>query len=142
MTSAKLVSAASPRPAPQPAVAGEFLQALAAQDFASLTLALSEDVRLRALLPGGFHEWAGATRVTAKFAQWFGNTEQFSLVEGVAGEIGDRLYLRWQARLRAERLGDGQFVVQQHAYAGLDDAGRVSDIWLVCSGYQPERRAG
>lgn len=142
MTSANLASGVAPRPAPQPAVAGEFLQALASQDFAGLALALSEDVRLRALLPGGFHEWTGATKVTAKFAQWFGDTEQFSLTESAAGDIGGRLRLRWRARLQAERLGDGQFVVEQHAYADLDDAGRVSDIWLVCSGYQPERRAG
>jgi len=138
MTSANVISAASPRPA----VAGEFLQALAAQDFASLALALSEDVRLRALLPGGFHEWTGAPRATAKFAQWFGDTEQFSLVEGVAGEVGGRLYLRWRARLRAERLGDGLFVVEQHAYADLDEAGCLSDMWVVCSGYQPEHTAG
>jgi hypothetical protein len=141
MTSAKLVSGAA-RSAPRPAVAGEFLQALAAQDFDTLAVALREDARLRALLPGGFHEWIGATEVTAKFAQWFGDTERFSLVESAAGEIGGLLHLRWQARLRAERLGDGWFVVEQQAYANLDDAGRVSDIWLVCSGYQPERGAG
>jgi hypothetical protein len=142
MTSANLVPGAAPHSPLRVAVAGEFLQALAAQDFASLALALRDDVRLRALLPGGFHEWAGAARVTAKFAQWLGDTEQFSLVESAAGEIGGRLYLRWRARLRAERLGDGPFLVEQHAYADLDDAGRVSDIWLACSGYQPEHRAG
>ncbi len=142
MTSANVVSAVVPRPAPRSAVAGEFLQALAAQDFARLALALSEDLRLRALLPGGFHEWAGAARAAAKFAPWFGDTEQFSLVEGVAGEIGGRLYLRWRARLQAKRLGDGLFAVEQHAYADLDDAGRVSDMWLVCSGYRPEHWAG
>ena len=142
MTSANFVSGVAPHPAPRVAVAGEFLQALAAQDFAGLALALSDDVRLRALLPGGFHEWNGATRVTAKFAQWLGDTEQFSLTDSAAGEIGARLHLRWRARLRAGRLGDGQFVVEQHAYADLDGAGRVSDLWLVCSGYQPERQEG
>lgn len=142
MTAVDLVSGVTPRPAPRLAVADEFLRALAAQDFDGLARVLSEDVRLRALLPGGCHEWAGAARAAAKFAQWFGDTEKFSLTEIAAGEIGGRLHLRWRARLRAKRLGDGWYLVEQHAYADVDGAGRVCDLWLACSGYQPGQGVG
>lgn len=127
---------AAPR-APQFAHAGSFLEGLAAQDFARLGEALNADVRLRALLPGGLREWAGAEAIAAQFACWFGDTEDFELVDTTIGEVGGRLYLRWRLRLQAERLGAGWFTVEQQAYADVADGGRISRLDLLCTGYRP-----
>jgi hypothetical protein len=124
--------------APQFALAGSFLEGLAAQDFARLGGALAADAYLRALLPSGLREWAGAEAIADRFAHWFGGTQDFDLVEATVGEVGGRLHLHWRLRLRAERLGAGWFTVEQQVYADTDDSGRIARLDLLCTGYRPE----
>lgn len=123
---------------PQFALAGSFLEGLAAQDFAKLGGALSADIRLRALLPPGPFEWTGAEVIAGQFGRWFGDTENFELVEATVGEVGGRLHLHWRLRLQAERLGRGWFTVEQQAYADTGDGGRITRLDLLCTGYRPE----
>ena len=120
------------------APAAVFLQGLADQDFAKVGGALAADAHLRALLPKGLREWTGAEAIGGQFAHWFGDTEDFELVEAAAGEVGGRLQLRWRLRLRAERLGAGWFTVEQQAYADAGAGGRLARLDLVCTGYRPE----
>jgi hypothetical protein len=120
-------------------VPGEsFVEGLVAQDFAELGGALAADACLRALLPAGLREWAGAEAIARVFARWFGDTEDFELIEATLGEVGGRLHLHWRLRLRAERLGAGWFTVEQQAYADTDESGRIARIDLLCTGYRPE----
>ena len=128
----------APTAAPQFALAGAFLESLAVQDFAQLRGALAADARLRALLPSGLREWAGAGVIAGQFARWFGDTEDFELVEATVGEVGGRLHLHWRLRLRAERLGAGWFTVEQQVYADTADCGRIARLDLLCTGYRPE----
>ncbi len=123
---------------PQFARAGSLLEGLAGQDFAQLGSALAADARLRALLPSGLREWTGAQVIADQFALWFGNTQDFDLVEATVGEVGGRLHLHWRLRLRAERLGAGWFTVEQQAYADTGDGGRIAQLDLLCTGYRPE----
>jgi fermentation-respiration switch protein FrsA (DUF1100 family) len=123
---------------PQFALAGSFLESLAAQDFTRLGGALAAGVRLRALLPAGPAEWAGAEAVAGRFTRWFGRTEDFELIEATVGEVGGRLHLHWRVRLRAERLGRGWFTVEQQAYADTDGSGRIVALDLLCTGYRRE----
>jgi hypothetical protein len=76
------------------------------------------------------------------FAGWFGDTGDFDLVEATVGEVGGRLRLRWRLRLRAERLGPGWFTVEQQAYAGTAEDGRIARLDLLCTGYRPEGSNG
>ena len=122
---------------PQFALAGLFLESLASQDFARLGEAVASDVRLRALLPPGLREWTGAEVVEGQFARWFGDTEDFELIEATVGEVGGRLHLHWRLRLRAQRLGAGWFTVEQQAYADTGDGGRITRLDLLCTGYRP-----
>jgi hypothetical protein len=123
--------------APEPASAGSFVEGLAAQNFAELGGALAPGACLRALLPSGPREWAGAEAIADRFARWFGDTEDFELIEAAIGEVGGRLHLHWRLRLRAERLGSGWFTVEQQAYADTDDSGRIARLDLLCTGYRP-----
>jgi hypothetical protein len=123
---------------PEAAPAGLFLEGLAAQDFARLGGALAADACLRALLPSGLWEWAGADAIADRFARWFGDTEDFELVEAAVGEVGGRLHLHWRLRLQAERLGSGWFTVEQQAYADTADGGRIARLDLLCTGYRSE----
>jgi hypothetical protein len=123
---------------PQQERASALLAGLAAQDFARVGGALAPGARLRALLPLGLREWAGAEAIAAQFALWFGDTEDFELIEAAAGEVGGRLHLYWRLRLRAERLGTGWFTVEQQAYADTGDGGRIASMDLLCTGYRAE----
>jgi hypothetical protein len=123
---------------PQATLAGAFLEGLAAQDFARLGGTLAAGARLRALLPGGPREWTGASVIADRFACWFGDTEDFELVEAAMGEVGGRLHLHWRLRLRAERLGVGWFTVEQQAYADTGEGGRIARLDVLCTGYRPE----
>jgi hypothetical protein len=122
---------------PQFAQAGSFLEGLAAQDFTQLGGALAAGAHLRALLPRGLREWTGAEAIAGQFARWFGDTQDFELVDATVGEIGGLLHLRWRLGLRAERLGPGWFTVEQQAYADTDDGGRIIRLDLLCTGYRP-----
>jgi len=126
------------RAVPRRESAGAFLGGLAAQDFAQLYGALAAEARLRALLPSGLREWAGAQAIADRFARWFGETQEFQLVNVAVGEVGGRLHLHWRIRLRAERLGPGWFTVEQQAYADTDESGRIARLDLLCTGYRPE----
>jgi len=123
---------------PQFALAGSFLEGLAAQDFTLLGGALTADARLRALVPAGPKAWTGAETIAGVFAGWFGDTEDFELVEASVGEVGGRLHLRWRLRLQADRLGAGWFTVEQQAYADTADGGRIDRLDLLCTGYRRE----
>ena len=131
-------SHSAPAAVPQFALAGAFLEGLAAQDFAELSAALTADACLRALLPSGLREWAGAEAIARVFARWFGDTGDFELIEATIGEVGGRLHLHWRLRLRAERLGRGWFTVEHQAYADTDESGRIARLDLLCTGYLPE----
>jgi hypothetical protein len=122
---------------PGSAAAESLVEGLAAQDFAELGGAFAADACLRALLPAGLREWAGAEAIARVFARWFGDTEDFELIEATVGEVGGRLHLHWRLRLRAERLGAGWFTVEQQAYADTDESGRIARIDLLCTGYRP-----
>ena len=123
---------------PQSALVGSFLEGLAAQDFTRVGGALAAEARLRALLPLGPSEWTGAEVIAGQFAGWFGDTEDFELLEATVGEVGGRLHLAWRLRLRAQRLGAGWFTVEQQAYADTDDDGRIRRLDLLCTGYRRE----
>lgn len=143
MTTTEGLSPRSPDPAvPQFSVAGAFLEGLAAHDFGRLAVTLRHDVHLRALLPPGFFEWDGFEEVKGAFVKWFGDVERFELVDAVVGEVGARLHLRWRVRMQASRLGDGWFVVEQQAYVDTDEADRIQQISLLCSGYCLEHGNG
>jgi hypothetical protein len=123
---------------PQTAPAESFVEGLAAQDFTELGGALAAGARLRALMPSGLREWSGAGAIADRFARWFGDTEDFEIMEASVGEVGGRLHLRWRLRLRAERLGGGWFTVEQQVYADIDESGRITQLDLLCTGYRPE----
>jgi hypothetical protein len=123
-------------------VGGVFLEALANRDFEQIASTMAPAVRFRALLPPGPMDWEGSEAVTAVFGSWFGDADDFELIDATVGEVGGRLHLSWRLRLRPAPfdIGDGWHVIEQHAFA---DAGAVIEaIDVLCSGFHPEQSGG
>jgi hypothetical protein len=129
----------APTDVPRFSVAGAFLEGLAAQDFVRIAATLDDDAHLTALVPSGFKQWHGAEQIGATLRRWFGDVDDFDLVDAAVGEIGQRLHLRWRARVRAARFGAGWFVVEQQVYADTGPDGRIAQLFLLCSGFCQER---
>ncbi len=119
-------------------VAGAFLEGLAAQDFPRMAETLDDDAHLRALVPVGLKEWHGPDEIIATFRRWFGDVEEFELVDALIGEVADRLHMRWRIRVRAQRHGEGWFVVEQQVYADAGADGRIARLSLLCTGFRAE----
>jgi hypothetical protein len=118
-------------------VGGLFLEALAQRDYAKMSECFEPEATMRALLPGGPAEFRGAAQIAQNFQSWFGNAEDFEVLDGTVGEVGDRLHLAWRLRLRPTPWGDDHWhVIEQQAYARA--AERVDTLDLLCSGFMPD----
>lgn len=119
-------------------VGGVFLEALATRDFDKLAQTLASDIRFRAMLPAGPMNWEGADTVSSVFGSWFGDAEDFELVDAAVGEVGGRLHLSWRLRVRPAPfdIGDGWHVIEQQAYADAGDT--IAALDLLCSGFHAE----
>jgi len=111
--------------------------AVAARDAERLGSHFTDDVRLRALLPGGLVEANGRPEVLKHFDDWFGGYTSVELVEA-RGELvgGDRLLVHYRLAVATD---EGPTVVTQTLIGTPDrDAPeRLARIDLLCSGFRP-----
>jgi hypothetical protein len=116
------------------ALADMLVESLAEQDFDRLASTLSTNVRMRALIPPGPVELTGAEQAAARFASWFGRTNELELIRSGSEDVGDRLHVFY--RLRVKRPGDPWKIVEQHLFCALEN-GDVAALDLLCSGFRP-----
>ena len=94
---------------------------------------LTEEIRLRALLPGGSIEEHGRDAVLARFDDWFGSHDTVVLSDVAGDDVGDRVIVHY--KLTVDPDGDSR-VVSQTVVCSVYD-GLVGRMDLVCSGYRP-----
>jgi hypothetical protein len=116
----------------QPAIDPHTLSRLvAARELDDLGLRLTDDVRLRALLPGGPIEEHGRDAVLKKFDEWFGEYDEVVLEDSRGELVGDRLLVHY-------RLGflPAPRVLTQTWVASVGEDGTIFRIDLLCSGFR------
>jgi hypothetical protein len=116
-------------------VAGELIDAIAAQDWQRVEATFSPDVRLYAAVPSKtpLREHVGAEAAAAQIAAWFGDADPLELVESHVEPVGEKLRLSYRFR----SFEEGRWhLVEQQAYCTAGDAG-IEEIHLVCGGFQP-----
>jgi hypothetical protein len=106
--------------------------AVAARDRAQLAAAVTDTVRLRALLPGGPIEEHGRDAVIARFGGWFAGMDAVEVVESAGQAIADRLLIHY--RLDLARRGT-RWACTQTSICTIED-GRLATIDLLCSGFR------
>lgn len=117
------------------AVAGRFIDGIAARDFDAVAGSLTDDVAFHALLPARVLDLEGAAAVRTTLDRWFGAADRWELVEAVVGEVGGRIHLRWRLRLTNPDVGPGTFLVEQQVYADAAPDGRLANVALICTGF-------
>jgi hypothetical protein len=111
------------------------VQAIAAQDEAALAACFSPEADLRALVPPGLRERAGAGEAATLMTAWFADSTELRLVAAVEDAVADRLHIAW----RFEGVEDGMpYVVEQHLYAVVSHD-RIERADVLCSGFRPRR---
>ncbi len=118
-------------------VGGLFLEALAQRDYARMSDCFEPEATMRALLPSGPAEFRGAAQIADNFRSWFGDAQEFEVLDGSVGEVGNRLHLAWRLRLRPTPWGDEHWhVIEQQAYVRAFV--RIDGLDLLCSGFMPD----
>ena len=106
---------------------------VAERDLDGLGAQLTEDVRLRALLPGGPIEEHGRDDVLRQFEDWFGDYATVVL-EDAAGElVGDRLLVHYRLGFDPE---SAPRALTQTWVSSVGEDGLIFRIDLVCSGFR------
>ena len=111
-------------------VAAAVATIVAARDPQRLVAALTETVRLRALLPGGPIEVHGREDVAARFHGFFADFDTVQVVESAGEAVADRLLIYY--RLHVTR-GATRWVCTHTAVCKFVDE-RLAVIDLLCSG--------
>ena len=106
--------------------------AVAGRDGVRLAAAVTDTVRLRALLPGGPIEEHGRDAVVARFGGWFAGMDVVYLVESAGQAVADRLLIHY--RLDLAQRGT-RWACTQTSICKIDD-GRLATIDLLCSGFR------
>jgi len=113
-------------------LAAAIAAAVAGRDRARLAAAVTEGVRLRALLPGGPIEEHGRDAVVARFGGWFGGLDAVDLVEAAGQQLPGRLLIHYRLDL-AQR---GTRWACTHTLVCKIAGGRLATIDLLCSGFR------
>ncbi|MEY2569774.1 MAG: hypothetical protein QOE63_124 [Acidimicrobiaceae bacterium] len=120
---------------------GRLIESLIARDFAEMAECFEEDATMRALLPSGPADFAGAGQIVAAFQRWFGAAKGFEVVETTLEEVGDRVRVSWRLRVHPTPRGaEGWHVVEQQVF--LRAGARIESLDLLCTGFmavQPGR---
>ena len=105
---------------------------VADRDSVRLAAAVTDTVRLRALLPGGPIEEHGRDAVVTRFGGWFADMDAVHLAESAGQVIADRLLIHY--RLDLAQRGT-RWACTQTSICKIDD-GRLATIDLLCSGFR------
>jgi hypothetical protein len=109
--------------------------AVAGRDSAQLAAAVTNTVRLRALLPGGPIEEHGLEAVVARFGGWFADLDSVDVIESAGQAVADRLLIHYRLELAR---GDTRWACTQTSVCKVID-GRLATIDLLCSGFREIR---
>lgn len=109
------------------------VDAIVAGDHNRLEALFAADLRFRALTPRTHREASTAAGAREIVQGWFDDTDQRELLASTVEMVGERLIVVY--RIGLTKAGAPR-VVEQHVAAAVD-GGRLRDVALVCSGFEP-----
>jgi hypothetical protein len=116
-------------------IAADVAAAVAGRDPLRLAAALTQTVRLRALLPAGPIEAHGRDDVAARFHGWFTDFDTVQVIDSAGEPVADRLLIHYRLHLTKTAPATTRWVCTQTAVCKLVDD-RLAVINLLCSGFR------
>ncbi|MBM2622062.1 hypothetical protein JIG36_41820 [Actinoplanes sp. LDG1-06] len=116
---------------PHPVAKG-IADAIARRDPPGLASALTETVRLRALLPGGAIQTHGREGVAARLVSFFADFDTVDVLESAGEDVADLLLIHYRL---AVSQGATAWLCTQTSVCKLVDE-RLAVINLLCSGFR------
>lgn len=113
-------------------LASSVAAAVADRDRERLGAHLTDEVRLRGLLPGGPIEVSGREAVLATYTDWFGSFDRVALSDAAGDEVGDRVLVHYKLAVEEQSKC---YEVSQTIVCSVDGK-RVTRMDLVCSGFR------
>lgn len=93
---------------------------------------LTDEIRLRALLPAGSIEEHGRDAVLTRFDEWFGSYDTVVLSDVAGDDVGDRVLVHYKLTFDPDGVPR---VLTQSVVCSMRD-GLVGRMDLVCSGFR------
>jgi hypothetical protein len=109
----------------------QFVTALCQQDRGALAALLTDDARMRALIPSRLREEDGAPAVVGRFVAWFGDASRIDVKEMDVTGVGEKLAIRYRFVVTEDGADHD---VEQTIYATTRD-GRLATLDLLCTGF-------
>lgn len=116
-------------------VGEQFAAALLAKDWDGVLAVLDPTVDFRGLTPSQPWEAKASDDLVAQvFSRWFEPSDEiYEVLDVSAGQVADRQRVVYRFRVRNP---DGDYVCEQTAYYDTD-AGRITKLRVLCSGFLP-----
>ncbi len=110
-----------------------WIQAIAAGQLDRLAEHCDPNVRGLLLLPRGPVSLTKATDLVAEYRDWFGSYNRIEVEASRVAQVGERLGVFYRLLLHDGRYSER---IEQQLYFWMKD-GRVRELHLLCSGFQP-----
>jgi hypothetical protein len=115
-------------------VGDDLLDALRQRDFDRIGRCFGGGASFRALTPGPLREMSGSGEAAARYAYWFGELAEFTVLSADCTTVADRIRIRYHVRGRDPDKGWQE--TEHTAYARVEE-GRIAAMTLTCSGFRP-----
>jgi TusA-related sulfurtransferase len=116
----------------------EWIQAISAGELDRLEGFCQPEVASHLLTPWQHINFNNVTDLVAKYRQWFGECSDFQIEHSRVELVGGRLGICYRFLLQEN---GGRFTVEQQLFCTMQ-AGRVAQLHLLCSGFQPVEASG
>jgi TusA-related sulfurtransferase len=113
----------------------EWIQVLVEKDFQRLARICQPEVHSRLMTPRHYDSFENVTDLITKVEGWFGECSSFQEEQKRIALVGEKLGIFY--RLSFEKNGE-PYTAEQQVYCFLRD-GRIDQLNLLCSGFQPAR---
>jgi len=98
----------------------EFVDALARRDYDAIETTLVPEVRFRALIPPGVREASSRGEARAYVQRWFGDADEFEIIERTVDTVGDVHHAGYRIHLREDGV---KYVVPQPLFGTVGARG-------------------
>ncbi len=113
----------------------EWIQAILDKDFNHLTTLSYPDVKSILMVPSRIYQLENAIDLTEKVKDWFGDCDPIEKEQVRVAKVGEKLAIFYRYRCWENGVSS---TIEQQIYCTVYE-GRIQQLRLICSGFQPDQ---